>query len=147
MGKKLAFLAAVALALGACAQQAPPTDQQSSATPIPRPPAVQPADQPGDEFGLEFEFTDASEDIGVSASTTVTASRRGDLNIYSVRHVSGCGYYPASPRYELVGDTLKLSYVLQTDMDALPASPCTYTSEFRFSHDPGVGKAAFDVRQ
>ena len=148
MSKKLAYLAALVLALGACRQQQPQqASPQSEPALSPTPPVVQTADQPGDEFGLKFVFTGASEDLGNSSDAAVTPLKRGNSSIYGIRHMSGCGYYPASPRYELVGDTLQLSYILQTDMDALPASPCVYTSEFRFSHDPGADKVVFNVRE
>lgn len=101
--------------------------------------------QPHDEFGLELVFIGATEDFS-STDTAVHASRHGNLVTYRINHVSGCGYSPTSPKYSLAGDNLDLSYILHTDMDALPASPCQYTSEFRFSQDPGAKTVVFNVR-
>ena len=101
--------------------------------------------QPYDEFGLELAFISATEDFS-STDTVVQTSKHGNSITYRVSHVSGCGYSPASPKYELARDNLALSYVLRTDMDELPASPCQFTSEFRFSQDPGAKMVVFNVR-
>ena len=109
----------------------------SRANPIPA--------QPVDEFGLVLVFRGSTEDISSVGSTVQKLEKNGGVT-YVINDISGCGHYPSEPKYSFVDDVLELSYVLRTDMEVVPASPCKYTSEFRFDLDPGASKAIFYVR-
>ena len=138
------FFSVLMISLVASCSRTEPAPVQASSVPTNQVETQAPALEP-DEFGLELVLKSSSEDFS-STDTTVESIENGSGVTYSVSHVDGCGYNPEEPEYRLVGDTLELSYVLITNMEALPASPCQYTSEFRFKKNPGGKKATFSVR-
>ena len=138
------FFSVLLIPIVASCSRTEPVPAQAAPAPISQVETQSSAVEP-DELGLELVFKSSSEDFS-STETTVKTTENNNGITYTVSHVDGCGYNPEEPQYDVVGNTLELSYVLVTNMEALPASPCRYTSEFRFKKNPGGSKATFSVR-
>jgi len=103
------------------------------------------ASDPADEFELEFRYLGCNDwPENRPYETAIQSSVAGPSITYHVSDPAGCGYSVRQPKYQLVGNTLRLTYNLYTPSGEVAACICEYKSEFRFRTNPEASHVVFD---